>query len=1217
MISVITALYAEGGKRVLDLIKKERKSTKPKFDPTYEQTLAIGHTGSDLLLSAGAGSGKTATLTDRIVERITRKENPMDISRMLVVTYTKDAANELKTRISEKISEKLTQNPSDPHLCDQFIKVTSADISTIHSFCLKCIRPYFDKFDLDSGMRIGETQELNLLKAEAMNEVIDQFYEADTVDPDFLLVVDCYSSYTKDESLTKSLLDLHTKELSSCAEGIEVLKRNYDTGSDFFETLHGQVLLNHVKRIVTHFTPLLKALYAEAISDINNKKYVKNLAELLRVYSSLSDALSKPTYEGIKTILHSYSHAKPAGATSVDTTFDLNYLDHVRGDAYENIKTLKADYFYTDNATIKSTFVQNQKICNAIYKVLKAYEEKYQEKKHKYALCDFDDLEKFTLALFYEDGKISKIAETVRAQYDEIYIDEYQDVNSLQDKIFQAISNNNRFMVGDIKQSIYGFRSAEPELFSGYRDSFVPYGEAEDDYKGGQTIYMSDNFRCDPSIISLSNHVSDYMFEKSHGFNYVPSGDRLKHSKKYVDKDGNEINVTFKNAKLCIIDNSNIPSDSYLKLDDTNPQAEFVAQEIRRLLDHGKLPNGEKIKEKHIAILLRKYKGHADKYIAALEKYGIKHEFEQEVNFFEKPHVLLMISILNSIDNPSKDTYLAGTLHSHIFKFSLDDLIAIKRFSPDARSLYSALLNYKENGTNTTLRKKASKFLEKLENYRTLIRKMNACEAISCILNETGFVSSCNKEERQDILKLYSIARNYEQGSFKGLYSFLRHVDSISEKGGLSETVTKDPNNSVKILTMHKSKGLEYEVCFLCDLEKRYFNERLTPDILFSRKLGICGYISRDGGVVKYNNLIRRCVDLAKKDEDKEEAMRILYVAMTRAKSLLYLTASVDGLSEKNKLKAYRSTPDEYILYSQESHIDLIMGACAYPLSFLDEMMALSEKDIYKYKGVSDDNGGDDGEATDYKSILKKRLGFKYKYRQLEKIPSKLSISTLHPDVLDDEDNAEQQKKYTKKALPEFALSEAKSTDDAEKLSKSKNATGAERGTATHVFLQFCDFKNLKENGFENERNRLIEKSFISKGVGSIIEEDFIEKFRNSKMMEEFLNAKSIVREFRFNAFFPANEFTQEKDSGLSKEKILVQGITDCIYETKDGELILVDYKTDNVPEKTHADDLISKHKDQLTYYKRALNQMLEPFNRTISRVYIYSVPYADMILLP
>ena len=904
-----------------DLIKEKSsviETAKPKFDPTPEQKAAMAHTGSDLLLSAGAGSGKTATLTDRIVANIVGKKDengqelaPMDISRMLVVTFTTDAANELKVRIAKKLSEKLKNDPKNNHLCDQFIKVTSADISTIHSFCFKCIRPHLDKFNLDSDVRIGEERELSLLKIEAMNEVIEEFYEADTVDPDFLLVVDCYSSYTDDAELGSSLLDLYTRELSACTDRIGVLLKKQDTGLDFLETDHGQVLNKYVTRIVNHYLPLISDLYVEACSDENNKKYVNNLCELERVYSSLATELRHPTYEGIKRILLGYEPKSAAGGKrGAVPTFDKSYVDYVRTGAHGELINLRDEYFYSTNAAIKSTFEQNEKICLAIYKVLSAYEKKYAEKKRKYALCDFDDLEKLTLELLYdENGTPSNIAREISMQYDQVYIDEYQDVNPIQDKIFQAISKNNRFMVGDIKQSIYGFRSAEPQLFSNYRDTFIS-DESKRTADQGRTIFMSDNFRCDPSVIDLTNHVSDYMFLNSHGFTYVPSGDRLKNAKL---KEG-----TFKpqNAELCIINSSAIPKDSYLK--EIEPQAEFVAQEIKRLLDDGYLPNGKKIKPGHIAILLKKYKGKVDKYIDALNKYGINHEFVQEISFFEKPHILLMLSILNAIDNPSKDVYLAGALHSHIFDFSLDELVKIRRASPSEYSLFSSLNNY---GGDKGLREKIDSFLDAISFFQKETRKLNAYEAVSFVMNETGFISSCSKEERQDVIKLYNMARSYENGSYKGLYSFLRHIDSISARGTVTETVSHDPENSVKLLSMHKSKGLEYEVCFLCDLEKGYFSSSNKPPILFNRSLGICGYVSRDDGIVKYNNLVRRCIDLATEDEEREEAMRLLYVAMTRARSKLYLTASVAALDDKlNKAKTLYNTTDDYMLYSHNSH---------------------------------------------------------------------------------------------------------------------------------------------------------------------------------------------------------------------------------------------------------------------------------------------------------
>ncbi len=1181
-----------------DLIKHNTSSVtdvKLEFKPTPEQESAMAHTGSDLLLSAGAGSGKTATLTDRIVENISevKEENgkqrePMDISRMLVVTFTTDAANELKARIAKKLSEKLKDDPKNSHLCDQFIKVTSADISTIHSFCFKCIRPHLDKFNLDSDVRIGEERELSLLRIEAMNEVIDEFYELDTVDPDFLLVVDCYSSYTDDAELSSSLLDLYTKKLSACTEGISILLKKQDTGLDFLQTDHGKVLTKYVSRMVNHYLPLLSDLYAEACSDESNKKYVNNLCELERVYSALSLELNHPTYDEIKRILNSYEpKAASGGKRGAIPTFDKDYVDLVRTGAHTELNNLKDEYFYSTASAIKSTFEQNEKICLAIYKVLSAYEKKYAEKKRKYALCDFDDLEKLTLALLYEEnGDVSSIAREISMQYDDIFIDQYQDVNPIQDKLFKAISKNNRFMVGDIKQSIYGFRSAEPKLFSNYRDTFIS-DEKSRAQGQGRTIFMSDNFRCDPSVIDLTNRVSDYMFLNSHGFTYVPEGDRLKPSKKHGDV------FNPQNAELHIIDSSAISKDSFLK--EIEPQAEFVAQEIKRLLDSGYLPNGEKIQPKHIAILLKKYKGKVDKYIDALNKYGIKHEFVQEISFFEKPHILLFLSILNAIDNPSKDVYLAGALHSHIFGFSLEELVKIRRASPSEYSLFSALNNY---GGNKALREKIDVFLNTLSSFQVSTRKMSACEAVSFIMSETGFVSSCNKEERQDVIKLYNMARSYENGSYKGLYSFLRHVDSISAKGTITQTVSQDPDNSVKLLSMHKSKGLEYEVCFLCDLEKGYFSSTNKPSILFNRSLGICGYVSRDGGIVKYDNLVRKCIDLATEDEEREEAMRLLYVAMTRARSKLYLTASVAALGDKlKKAKALYGITDDYMLYSHNNHVSLIMGACPFPLDFL-EVDYSAENKIYEHSPedtvITTETRG---EVDEIKDILQKRFDTVYPHSQLSKIPSKLSISTLHPGVLDDEDNQEYHKNYTIESLPKFALD------------KEEYITGADRGTATHVFLQFCDFANLKENGLECELKRLLDNSFISKHDGEIINKEHIEKFISSEMMDEFLRAKDIIREFRFNIMLPAKEFSD--DDAITDETVLVQGVTDCIYENENGELILVDYKTDKVTEENYESELTRKHKTQLTYYKRACEMM---FERPISRVLIYSVPLAKTV---
>ena len=1164
---------------------------KTEFPPTPAQAAAIAHKGSDLLISAGAGSGKTSTLTDRIVSKITTKDKDTqqykDISRMLVVTFTKDAANELKARIAAKLSKRLKDDPKNPHLSSQLVKLGSADISTIHSFCLKLIRPHFDKLGLDSDFRIGEESELEILSQAAINRVIDRFYESDTADPDFLLVSDCYSEYTDEDALSRELLFLY-KRLCSTSRGINILLDEVSPDTEFLKTPFGQVILERVQMTVKHFLPPIQELFGECCAfPSENDKYMGTLEELNDILLRLENQLSDPSYEQIKDILSSFTAVRVKGGRSKLTpTLDTELLGYVRSELVAELKDLRDEYFYSTPEAIASTFVQNKRICTALYRILKEYEKEYSAEKRAHSLCDFNDLESYAMSLLYdENGCPSQIAEEIKQQYDELYIDEYQDVNSVQDKIFSAISNNNRFMVGDIKQSIYGFRSAEPELFSAYRDSFVPYG-TDTDEKAGKTIFMSDNFRCDPCVIDATNHVSDYMFLNSHGFNYVEN-DKLNHAK------GHKKGFVPQRAELCIIDRSSISEDSFLN--SLDPQAEFVAQEIKRLIDTGYLPSGEKIKCKHIAILLRKTSNKIERYIDALNIYGINNEYKESISFFEKPHISLLLSILNSIDNPSKDVYLAGAMHSHIWKFSLEELVKIKQACKKEYSLHSALCAYSGDGE---LAIKVKELLKILDEYSESVRKMSAEEAISYILNETGYLSYCNDSERCDVIKLYNIARTYEQGAYKGLYSFLRYIDDVAAQKDIEETVSSDPDDSVKIITMHKSKGLEYEVCFLCDTDSVYSRNSYSAPILFHRSLGICGYVSREGGIVKYDNLLRKCTSLAIKNAEIEEAMRILYVAMTRARSKLYITASITKQAEKRaKHQSLYDLTDEYTLYSSNSHIDILLGAFAHPVDFLD-VRVIGEKDIYLLDNSShSDSQADEQDDSAVYEALKERLSFEYKYTHLEKIPSKLSISTLYPEILDSDENSEhQRKRFSIDTLPEF-------TDGDSVYS------GADVGTATHVFLQFCSFERLSKNGYEKELSYLLENSYISSSVAKIIKKEYIEKFISSEMMKELMHAKSIKREFRFNIMLPAGEFSA--DPLLKDEQILVQGVIDCIYENEKGELILVDYKTDRVTEENYVSKLRQAHTTQLTYYKKACEKM---FDRSISKVLVYSVPLAKSV---
>lgn len=1142
---------------------------------TPAQEMAIAHTGSDLLISAGAGSGKTATLTERIVRRII---NGADISRMLVVTYTKDASNELKVRIAKKLSEALKNNPGNTHLMSQIVRVTSADISTIHSFCLKTIRPYFDKLSIDSDFKIAEESEIAILKNEVMAEIIEGYFEGESLDSDFELVSNCYSEFTNENALGAQLISLYNR-LISTADSIKTLITSKRLEGDFINSDFGQVILKQIRLITGHYLPI----YENCIDMIKNDgdsacaKFLNAYSDDFEFIKRLDNALLCSSYAQICDIASSY---KPTtlSRSKYDGALDVEFLKGSRDKFKNDLSRLIKNYLYADEASIKIVIEQNTKICQAIYKILNVFEGEFQARKRRLSICDFNDLERLTLKLLYnDDGTRSPVANEVSLRYDELYIDEYQDNNSVQDKIFRAISRDNRFMVGDIKQSIYRFRSAEPEIFSSYRREFALSNTK------GTALFMSNNFRCDKNIIDFTNIVSDCMFKNSHGFEYRDD-DRLIFSKKH------EKEVVSQPCEICLIDTNELDDEVKEAI-----QAEFVAKKIKELLDKGTLPDGRRIKKSDIAILLKTVTRHIGKYIDALEKYGISSEYLQESSFFEKPHILLMLCILNAIDNPSKDTYLAGALRSNIFGFSLEDLIRVRKNTRSDISFYSSLLSYSKAGKT---KEKIDDFLLKLNTYKRDIAKLPSHEAISYIMNETGFISRCSYNERRDLIRLYNIARQFEKSSFKGLYSFLRYVDNLSANGG-KEAVCEDPYDSVKIISMHKSKGLEYEVCFLCDLEGGFNLTDSQEPILFERNLGIAGYVSLEGGLVQYNNILRRCASLAIKHATSEEQMRLLYVAMTRARSKLFLVANVKepALAYEKSLKNYDFI-SPLTMYSAKSHIEYIISSTPVPHASF-EISYINPLDLSTTERITSSESTEvtRRQSEELCALLKGRFEFDYKYKYLEKIPSKLSVSRLYPTVLDDEENGEVKLDYDLDTVPSFLKD------------KQDSISAAHRGTATHVFLQFCDFNNLINKGFDYELERLTSLSFISREVAEIIEREHIEKFIRSDLLKQLTSAKSLLREFRFNVMLDAREFSE--DERLRGERVLVQGVTDCIYENESGELVLVDYKTDSVTEQNYREVLLKRHSNQLSYYKKACDLM---FDKKISRVVIYSVPLAKEI---
>ncbi len=1155
---------------------------------TVAQDNAINFSGNDLLISAAAGSGKTRTVISKIIEDIKKGG---DVSKYLVVTFTNAAANELRVRLSVRLTEELSKDKSNRHLSSQLTKVGSADICTIDAFCLKLLRANFDKVGIDGDMRIGEESELAVLRRETMEDVIDSFYEADETDPDFLAVCDCYGDMKNVDKLSDELLSLHNS-LSSTWKGTDFLLENSELNGDFTDTSFGKIILHHIETVVDRYEREYARIVDECKKDEKTvKNYLPSLVSDLDYMDRIRKWLGHGSYTQLKSDFEAIKYLPLKGFTG-ECSVDLSMIQGLRNEFKKEINEIKGKWLGLDIEAIEASYKLNASLCKSVHRILKVYEAELEKRKKSYSVFDFNDAERYALRILYkENGEISDVAREYSERYDRVYIDEYQDTNSVQDKIFCAISRKNRFMVGDIKQSIYRFRAAEPEIFSDCRKRFDAFGSHNGDSEG-VSIFMSENFRSDKGVIGFSNIVSDYTFGNTTAIDYDEK-DRLVFPDKELPED-----YVHEKAEVYLID-AEAGSDEESESDGVNnPEAVFVAKKIRELIENGHLPPTEenpegRVRPQDITILLRTRTRLKD-YIAALHNEGVSYEYLIDERFYEKSEVLFILCLLNAIDSPLKDAFFTGALRSHVFGLNLSELVKIRKTSP-APSMYASCKAYSEDDEIKT---KLDFFFEKIEKYREECRKLPAHQVISMLYADLGILGGCTLSERKNLIKLYNMARNYEGSSYKGLGAFLRYTDK-ARADKVRESVGEKLGESVKIVTVHASKGLEYPICFLCDLGAQYDKRDYTKPLLFERKTGVCGKVSRNNGLIKYETLMRRCAAMAIRNAGVEEEIRKLYVALTRASHKMIVTAKVKKPFEyMEKMKMAAEYPSEHAMLKTQSSLDFVAGACATP----NDCFTLTIVDGYEGMDAlarieNTEAAFSEAEAERVAEILRTRFEFRYEKEYLNKIPSKLSVSRLTPTVLDGTENEEVDQKASIDTYPRF-LGEGEI-----------KRTGAEIGTATHLFMQFCDLDSLERNGARQELERLCREKFISKSVSELVNVNYIEAFIGSELFTHMKRAKNIIREFRFNVLFPASEFSEDK--AIENETALVQGVIDCIYETEDGEIVLVDYKTDSVNEENYRSVLTSRHKNQLTYYKKACEMMLE---KEISRVLLYSIPVAKSV---
>ena len=1298
---------------------------------TDEQLSAINERKKTLLVSAAAGSGKTATLTERIIRSLTDKENPINIESLLVVTFTNAAAAELRVKLTRALEDAVAEDPENEHLCHQLYMLPSAKIRTIDSFCNDILRSSADRVGLSDGYRIADAAECEFLAISIIDGLIAEIYNANIPEiatPEELEALsDCLTDSKRTEELSEILRYVYEK-CESSELGVDALLPLidfYDTRKfkAVEKTKHGEYLMEITREMLKHYSAIARKY----------ERILSSGSELSLLYSDMAAAdkmalerlLKLKSYKSMREGIISFAFSDaPSKRGAVKTSDMLDYAD-IRKDMREDMATLKGYYAYTEEQW-RDNLSGLHTLLSVLYRFEKRFDEIFLSEKKRRSALSYADVERLCYECLIKDGERTDIAINLASQFEAIYIDEYQDVNSLQNSIFSAISRkNNRFMVGDIKQSIYGFRSARPEIFAEMKSKFPPLPAENSDTA---SVFMSKNFRCDKGIVDFVNDVFDKVFGIIGDKIGYKEGDRLGYAKIHKGPE-----PEYKAPEICMLDKTK---------DDGISESYAVAEKISELLKTGRLDNGEPIRPEDIAIIMRGTKGKDGLFAEALASLGIPTRISGAKRFFLSPEVLLTLCLLNVIDNPSRDIYLAGLLCSPLYSFEADDLYLIQH-GGDHNTLYEALVSYTE--ANPCF-EKGRRFLNSLDYYRTIAEGIRVDTLISKIYHETGLLSLASRSGGLDNLNLlYDYARSYEAGSYKGLYSFISFINGIlDKKTAFDDKREAGEESAVQIITCHSSKGLEYPVVFLVDTGARFTENDVRQRLVFSEDFGVSFRLRTPEGLALVNSPVHdlvchyvlRCLH--------EEELRVLYVALTRAREQLYIVGScplADGEKYKNKLRLIRENLSPFAIRDMRTYLKIMLVSTGRePLSYkefigrdegenstdeakkLDTATHIGEKDgqngekefcfgeggsFTALEGGALDFG--DGGSLDAREvvpdpelvrILSERFRYEYPDKYMTTLPEKLSVSKMSPSVLDasdaefvfdlsdesfasspegdilsqliedepwnsdnfvsiEENSADEKSENKIPCAVAVVGAWADLTEDTEDVGRENllyecvnngyasdtadtdingnssregkartlpsfktgraSEESAKRGIATHMFLQFCDLRELEKNGAEAELSRLHSLGFLSERDKSRVRLYEIEAFRKSELFSEMMGAKRLYRELRFNLRFPASLFTEneEKRDAYKDKHVLVQGVIDCIVERQDGTLALYDYKTDRLTKEELSSrslaekKLRDKHSRQLSYYALAVKEM---FSKYPTRVALYSLPMADTV---
>ena len=1163
---------------------------------TPQQEDSITARGGSLLVSAAAGSGKTAVLVERIIRRITDPHDPVDVDRLLVVTFTRAAAAEMRQRLSAALSAKMAQEPDNLLYARQQMLLPRAYISTVHGFCTRILQEFAGHNGLPMGFAVAEEGQTELIGAEALDTVLEESYRKK--DPAFLALAAQLCSDKDDSGLREAILGAY-RFMQAQPFPDEWLQKQMDayTAVVPLERTDWMVPILQAARFLLRRA----ASYADAACVLAQgdglEPYSDTLRQDRKALAALEERLAEGTYDEMYAAVTAYKPGRLPAVRAADAAVqegkeEIQALRKKIKDRLERVRAL----FCGSEAECRADLAEMAPLVEALGGLVREYTRRFTALKRAQKLLDYNDLEHETLRLLLDPTtrRPTPLALEIAGRFTEIMVDEYQDTNGAQDALFRALSRGeqNLFMVGDVKQSIYGFRQAMPAIFTNRRDGYTPYRREEAQFPAA--ITLSNNFRSRRDVTETVNFLFRQLMARQLGGVDYGATEQLVPTATYPDADCT--------TEWLLVD-KDAAKDEGLK--DAQAEARVMATRIREMMGTMTVTDGgaqRPLTYEDICILLRK-RSDMPAFVKELGRLGIPAAADKGEGFLSTPEISAALSLLRVVDNPLREVALTAVMLSPLYGFTPDDLTQLRITYNKWMPLYSAVEQMASNEDFPALAARCGALLGDLRRFRTLAVTLPADRLLETIYRDMGMeeiyaARAGGRQRVANLRRLDQIARGYEQGEFRGLSAFVRYLDRMEERGKDLEGGDTLRRDGVRIMTVHSSKGLEFPVVFVARLSAGRGRDDHRQKLRFHADAGIGMKLVDEEMGEKHIPLPYAAVQSARRLDDAAEELRVWYVALTRAREKLLLVHTLSEPQETLQKMAgdlpteetlladtllRAATPGDMLLMAALRHPDFrplwhgqehaMPCDVAWRVSFCtpegEDVTAPTAQETHADPVLAQE--------------LRRRAAYTYPYAPLLGVPAKLAASQLSHEAM--------ARRHIATSRPAFLQAEG--------------MTAAQKGTATHTFMQFADYAAAAQD-VAAQAEQLVATGFLTPAQAEVLDVERITAFFEGALYRRMTAARQTWREYHFAVTIPAGQLT-DLPQEMAEEAVLVQGIADCIFR-EDDHLILLDYKTDRV--KT-ADELRQRYRSQMRFYKQALESI---FGLPVTEMLLYSFALGETV---